>query len=116
VICEVEAIGTDVVGVPDDAAPIPRLAAPALTSRPNPFNPRTELAFALARGGQVDLAVYDLQGRRLRTLVAGERPAGQHVVTWDGTDGSGRGVASGVYLAVLRTPEGQAARRLCLVK
>jgi len=44
------------------------------------------------------VAVYDLAGRRLRTLCQGQRPAGRQSLTWDGRDDGGRGLSSGVYL------------------
>ncbi len=105
-----EGTSTDVVA---DATPaVTALAAPY----PNPFNPRTSIAFTLARGGAVDLAVYGLDGRCLATLVAGSLAAGQHEATWSGCDGSGHPVASGTYLCRLRTAEGTWSHRLTLVK
>ncbi len=69
------------------------LQAPA----PNPFNPRTTLRFGLAETGPVDLAIYDVGGRRVRTLVDGDLDAGEHELTWDGTDDLGRELSAGVY-------------------
>jgi len=65
---------------------------------PNPFNPRTTIGFELRVPGEVHLAIYDPRGRLVRTLVDGERlAAGSHTAAWDGRDGKGRAVASGVY-------------------
>jgi hypothetical protein len=89
----------DVTDVPDGGAPP---AATALREvRPNPFNPRTTVAFDLARTGPVVLAVHDPRGARVCTLVDRELPAGRHEAVWDGRDDNGRRVASGVYLARL---------------
>jgi len=85
-------------------------------AHPNPFNPETELVFSLASPGRVELAVYDLAGRAVRTLVDGARPAGNHRAAWRGDDDSGRSVPSGVYLAVIRTDGRREALRLALVK
>jgi len=88
-------------------------------AHPNPFNPQTTVAFDLARGGRVQLGVYDLRGRLVRLLVDGELMAGRHTVRWDGRDQGGRGAASGVYLCRLEAPAiGGAARmlKLTLVK
>ncbi len=83
---------TDVPG-PD----LPRelaLSSPA----PNPLRgSSTTLRLALPRDAQVSLAVFDQQGRRLRTLIEGAQPAGEHAIVWDGRDDGGRAVASGIY-------------------
>ena len=86
-------------GAPDEPA-LPA-ATRLVGASPNPFNPQTRLAFDLAAGGDVRLDVYDLQGRLVRQLVAGPRPAGRHHVTWDGLDDAGNRAASGLYLARL---------------
>jgi flagellar hook assembly protein FlgD len=83
---------------------------------PNPFNPATTLRFALPRAEAVTLAIYGLDGRRVRTLIQGTRPAGQHAVRWDGRDRSGRPVAAGTYLYELRAGPWQATGKLGLVK
>jgi hypothetical protein len=70
---------------------------------PNPFNPQTTVEFEVSRPGHVDLAVYDLTGRRIATLIREAMPAGRHDRVWSGVDDRGRGVASGVYLIRLNT-------------
>ena len=65
---------------------------------PNPFNPSTIIPYQLPVSTHVRLAVFNILGQRMTTLVDVEQPAGFHTVTWDGTDASGRGVAAGVYL------------------
>jgi aminopeptidase N len=72
---------------------VTRLQPPA----PNPFNPRVEVRFSLARAGRMRLAVYDLRGRLVRTLVDAVQPAGEDAAVWDGLDDGGAAVASGVY-------------------
>lgn len=72
-----------------------------LRNHPNPFNPSTEIHFALPGTGRAELRIYDLAGRRVRNLDAGVLAAGQHTVRWDGRDERGRSVTSGVYLARL---------------
>lgn len=69
--------------------------------RPNPFNPRTTLRFDLPEPGFARLCVYDVAGHFVRTLVAGNLPAGSHEAAWDGRDAAGREVGSGSYLARL---------------
>ncbi len=68
---------------------------------PNPFNPQTAVAFDLARPGPVRLELFDARGRLVRRLLAQDLAAGRHQVIWDGRDGDGRAVASGVYLVRL---------------
>jgi hypothetical protein len=90
--------------VEDDGLPDPSLVP--LVNRlheaaPNPFNPRTQIAFDLARPGPVRLAVYDLRGALVRTLEEGSLPAGKHVRTWDGTNDRGAAMASGTYIVTI---------------
>ncbi len=66
--------------------------------RPNPFNPRTTVSFDVPATGNVGLAVYDLSGRRVRTLVSGTLGAGRHEAVWSGDDDGGRPAAAGVYV------------------
>ena len=65
---------------------------------PNPFNPSTIIPYQLPAATRVRLEVFNILGQRVATLVDGARPAGFHTATWNGTDASGRGVGSGVYL------------------
>jgi hypothetical protein len=84
--------------------------------QPNPFNPRTTIRFDLPAAGNVRLAVYDVAGRLVRVLVAGERPAGSHEAVWDGRDASGRSAPSGSYLARLVAGGKVEGVRLSLVR
>ena len=97
------------------AAPRPRSLQLA-QNHPNPFNPRTAIAYAVPRAGKVSLRIYDLQGKLVRTLVDGEQPAGQHVVTWQGRDDHGSAVASGLYFSRLTTGDGDLVRKMTLLK
>ena len=75
-----------------------------LPNYPNPFNPSTTIRYAVAGTGpcQVILGVYDVLGRRIRTLIDGVQPAGEYLAVWDGTDDHGRSVASGTYFGRLQ--------------
>lgn len=68
---------------------------------PNPFNPRTTIAFDLPDRSRVTLRVYGVDGREVATLVDKPRDAGAHKVLWNGTDDRGVDAASGVYFYVL---------------
>jgi len=83
---------------------------------PNPFNPRTTVTYRLDRTATVQVTVHDLTGRRLATLVDRSEPAGQHTLTWLGTDDVGRDLPSGVYF-VRVLAEGQAdTRKVALIR
>ena len=84
--------------------------------RPNPFNPSTELKFTLAAAGGVDLTVYNLRGRKVATLVHERLDRGEHTAIWMGQDDAGAQVASGVYLARLRTDTEVLQKRMVLLK
>ena len=97
--------------------------APVLAPNyPNPFNPETTISFDLpAVAGmtrqQVELAVFDMLGQRVRTLWAGALAPGRHAYTWDGRDSAGAPAASGVYLYRLSSSAGDClVRRMVLVK
>lgn len=108
--------GLPVVVVPD-LPPAHRDTGSALGANvPNPFNPSTTLFFHIERAGLVVLEVFDAAGRKVRTLVGGSLAAGDHRVTWTGTDDAGRPVASGVYFAHLLTDDSRHARQMVMVK
>ena len=73
---------------------------------PNPFNPETVIGFSLAAESRVRLEVFDVLGQRVRILVGGRLPAGEHRVVWDGIDESGARVGSGVYFYRLQAEYG----------
>ena len=84
---------------------------------PTPFNAWTDIAFSLPARAACRLSIHDLQGRRVRDLLAREAlPPGPHRVTWDGTDEAGGEVASGVYLYRMRAGAETRARRLVLAR
>lgn len=89
-----------VEGGPAGEGPI--LLAPA---RPNPFRTSTTLRFSQARAGHVDLRVYAVDGRAVRTLSVGEFDPGEHRVEWDGRDDAGHPLREGVYFVRLVTPQ-----------
>ncbi len=97
-----------------DTIPVVELAISRVA--PNPFNPVTTIEFTVPNTGQVRLEIYDLAGRRVRTLVNEVLPTGPGKAVWRGVDDSGRPTASGTYLARL-TGEGLVVTRsLTLVK
>ncbi len=83
---------------------------------PNPFNAEVVLPFVLAEAARAELTVFDALGRKVRTLVHGERAAGTHRVVWNGRDGRGQAAASGVYFYRLQAGEFTATARLLLLR
>jgi hypothetical protein len=79
---------------------------------PNPFSNTTRISYRLAEPGSVVLEVYDVLGRRVRTLFDGLRPMGEYEARWDGLNGRGARVASGVYIYVMQTANGRRSRRM----
>jgi hypothetical protein len=78
---------------------------------PNPFNARTTISFELAASAKATLAIFDILGRHIETLVDEDLLAGRHQVTWDASL-----VASGIYFYKLQAGDKQETRRMLLIK
>ena len=87
-----------------------------LQVRPNPLNPKAEIRFTLARSGQVRVALYDLRGRMVKSILDEPRSAGDHVVSWEGTSDRGSRVASGVYFLRVQASQGEEMQRVTVLK
>jgi hypothetical protein len=83
---------------------------------PNPFNPRTVLRFSLAETGNAELTIFDVNGRKVRSLAEGRMEAGYHEVVWDGSDDQGHPVASGVYWSQLETSGYQSNKKMVVLR
>jgi hypothetical protein len=94
-----------VTGV-DGGLPPPGGVDLALDARPNPFRSATTLHWRLGRAAHVNLSLFDLQGRRVSTLVDADRAAGEHTLSLDGA-----GLAAGVYLCRLEADGARVVRR-----
>ncbi len=95
-----------VVASEADAAPSAPLAT-LYPNAPNPFNPRTTIAFTVVSPQAVDLRICDLAGRVVRVLRRENVAAGRHEVTWDGTNAAGLAAPSGAYLVILTPDAGE---------
>ena len=89
-----------------------RLAPPA----PNPFRDETDLRYVLPERARVEIRVFAVNGTLVRTVLNGEQPAGEYLTRWDGTDDSGREVASGVYFIELEAGGVRQSRRAVLLR
>ena len=97
--------------------PGPDLRFSLANNYPNPFNPQTAIVFTLPKQAVVRLRVYDVSGRLVRALIAGEAyEPGRHEVVWNGRDDAGRQAASGAYFYRLDAGESSETRRMVLIK
>ena len=83
---------------------------------PNPFNPTTEIHYDLRLDQRVQVTIYDLNGRLVKTVLNEHQSHGHHSLTWHGTDDLGNPLASGIYLVQLVTAEETHSRKLMLIK
>ncbi len=85
---------------------------------PNPFNPSTAIPYSVGEAGRVTLAVYDVAGRHVRTLVDRDHAprTEEFVATWDGRDDAGRAVTSGVYFCRMTSGSFKDTRKMVLLK
>jgi flagellar hook assembly protein FlgD len=92
-----------------------------LANYPNPFNPETWIPYRLAKSSDVQLRIYDTQGRMVRHLDIGHQAAGVYqtrsrAAYWDGRNEMGESVASGLYFYTLMAGEFSATRRMLILK
>ena len=87
-----------------------------LQNFPNPFNISTCIPYMLDRITDVEITIYDIDGRQIQDFYIAAQSTGVHNLKWNGTDSMGRPVASGIYLYRLRTGSYEAWRRLVLLK
>jgi hypothetical protein len=113
--------GSEVTGVddPEGAPELPRTVGLA-QNYPNPFNPSTTIGFDLPGAAgirqPVVLTVYDLRGRKVKTLVSGAREPGRHRIHWDGKNDAGAAVSSGIYLYTLHAEGISLTKKMVLLE
>jgi hypothetical protein len=83
---------------------------------PNPVTSTASFAYSVTQPGMVELAIYDVAGRRVRSLVKGETPAGTYRIEWDARDDGGQGLSAGIYFARLRTPAQAIGKTIVIAK
>ena len=109
---------TELILTPEDLAP---RQTTLLANYPNPFNPETWIPYQLANNTHAAIHIYSQTGELVRSLDLGLQSAGYYVgkaraAYWDGRNGSGESVASGVYFYQLITPESTATRKMVILK
>ena len=83
---------------------------------PNPFNPQTNISYSLKEAGSITITIYDMLGKKVRTLVNEYKHAGDHSINWDGLTDNGLLAASGLYLYKLKTNGTQISKSMSLVR
>ncbi len=96
-------------------APLPKTYS-LIQNYPNPFNPSTTIRYELPQDSRITLAIYDIMGREVRTLIQGEQAAGNKSVVWEGTNNIGQPVSSGVYLYRLQAGEFSLTKKMVLLR
>jgi hypothetical protein len=89
---------------------------PNLSNYPNPFNPETTISFDLAEPGKVKLAIYNIKGQKVKTLMDCTTAPGTYECNWNGKDESGKPVSSGQYIVKLKQDKKETATKIMLLK
>lgn len=87
-----------------------------ITNYPNPFNPETNISFNMSKAGRANVAIYNLRGQLVNTILDGEVAAGVQNVVWNGTDSNNKSVASGVYFFRVKTDNQTVNKKMVLQK
>ena len=101
-------------GIEDEITPVQDFTLEQ--NYPNPFNPSTRIRYQIPKGALVNLTIYDLLGREVRTLVSEQQPAGVYEVQWDGNNNQGKRAASGVYLYTIQAGDLIQSKKMTLMK
>ncbi|MBN2829345.1 MAG: VCBS repeat-containing protein [Candidatus Cloacimonetes bacterium] len=97
-----------------DALPSPELLLGQ--NYPNPFNPTTTIQFSLAQNQYIELVIYNVKGQKVTTLAKGVYPGGKNLLVWDGRDGKGNPVSSGIYFYSLQSNIFTKTHKMVLLK
>ena len=99
-----------------DNIPLVPYSFALMQNYPNPFNPETQIPYHLKEKSNVRLAIYNVRGQRVRTLVQGVETTGAHQVTWDSRSDYGIPVPSGIYIVRLETERFSDSKKMILVR
>ncbi|MCP4705881.1 MAG: T9SS type A sorting domain-containing protein [candidate division Zixibacteria bacterium] len=83
---------------------------------PNPFNPTTVISYSIPKRSDVSISIINLLGQKIKTIVNENQTAGKHTVNWDGTDQSGKAVASGIYFYQINAGDYTASKKMIMIK
>lgn len=102
------------VGIPTEGAPPVQMVLEQ--NKPNPFNPTTAIGYRIDRNSMVNLSIYDVSGRLVKTLVNDYQRANIYEIPWDGIDKDGKEVSSGVYYYRLDTDLASETKKMILIR
>ncbi len=100
-----------VQSLPDDNIPI----SYAFNLYPNPFNKKTGINYALPQAAKIEIKVYDVSGRQVKTLVSEKFEPGYYKTHWYGKDDIGRTVSAGIYFIRMNTKEFESQHKVIFV-
>ena len=83
---------------------------------PNPFNPTTSIQFDLPSQEKVNIVIFDVMGRNIRTLMNENLNAGYHNIQWDAKNDLGESVSAGMYIYILNAGEHRSVKKMVLLK
>ena len=83
---------------------------------PNPFNPITSIGYNLTQNGMVNLSIFDMNGKIIKSLVNEFQNAGNYSLTWDGVNFAGKEVSAGLYLCVLQVGNTKQTKKMSFIK
>jgi hypothetical protein len=106
--------GTPQVEVEEEIVGIP--VETTISNFPNPFNPSTTIKLELAESGKVELAVYNIKGQKVKTLMDCTTVPGKYECIWNGKDESGKSVSSGQYVVKLQQNGKETAKKMLMLK
>jgi len=87
-----------------------------MSNFPNPFNPTTTIEFSIQDDSDVELAIFNIKGQKIKHLTSEQFSAGQHSIVWDGTDDSNKPVSSGIYLYKISAGDSETVNKMILLK
>jgi flagellar hook assembly protein FlgD len=106
-------VGMQVLGIGDE--PIPEVFA-LHQNYPNPFNPTTQIRYDLPEDANVNITIYDIIGRSIRSLVNSKQTAGYRSIRWDGKNNLGEGVSAGIYIYMIQAGKFKQTKKMVLLK
>lgn len=95
---------------------VPAVATALGTNYPNPFNPVTTINYSLKEQDLVTINIYNNRGQLVKSLISADMPAGNHKISWTGTDNSGSSVSSGIYYYRMQAGRYSSTRKMILMK
>jgi len=103
-------------GISDEDKPLIPKSFVLSQNYPNPFNPNTTIEYSLPSRCEVSITVYNLLGKRVKTLLETSQPAGRYKTEWDGTDNNNQPVASGLYFYQIKAGDFIESKKMLLLK